>query len=157
MIVAFARENRLATIVGEKTAGRLLSATSVKVSNGFRLAMPTGAYYTWNGLVLEGTPMEPDELIDFNWRERRSGWTANLNTWSNRFAVITQNESVERAVDTRGGPFPRLAVIRKQHEAGRASFINRMLECSAGASEIMQQSKISPGDMGVSITDVRGP
>jgi len=71
MIVAFARENHLATIVGEKTAGRLLSATSVKVGNGFRLAMPTGAYYTWNGSVLEGTPMEPDELIGFNWRERR--------------------------------------------------------------------------------------
>jgi hypothetical protein len=71
MIVAFARENRLATIVGEKTAGRLLSATSVKVGNRFRLAMPTGAYYTWNGLVLEGTPMEPDELIEFSWRERR--------------------------------------------------------------------------------------
>jgi C-terminal processing protease CtpA/Prc len=72
MIVAFARENQLATIVGEKTAGRLLSATSVKVGNGFRLAMPTGAYYTWNGLVLEGTPMEPDELIEFDWRERRA-------------------------------------------------------------------------------------
>jgi C-terminal processing protease CtpA/Prc len=72
MIVAFARENQLATIVGEKTAGRLLSATSVKVSNGFRLAMPTGAYYTWSGSVLEGTPMEPDELIEFNWRERRA-------------------------------------------------------------------------------------
>jgi C-terminal processing protease CtpA/Prc len=71
MIVAFARENRLATIVGEKTAGRLLSATSFKVGKGFRLALPTGAYYTWNGSVLEGTPMEPDELIEFNWRERR--------------------------------------------------------------------------------------
>jgi len=35
------------------------------------LAMPTGAYYTWKGMVLEGTPMEPDELIEFNWRERR--------------------------------------------------------------------------------------
>ena len=73
MIVAFARENQLATIVGEKTAGRLLSATSVKVGNGFRLAMPTGAYYTWKGSVLEGTPIEPDELIEFNWRERRPG------------------------------------------------------------------------------------
>jgi carboxyl-terminal processing protease len=61
----------VATIVGERTAGRLLSATSVKVGSGFRLAMPTGAYYTWNGLVLEGTPMEPDELIEFNWHERR--------------------------------------------------------------------------------------
>jgi C-terminal processing protease CtpA/Prc len=45
--------------------------TSVKVGNGFRLAMPAGAYYTWNGSVLEGTPIEPDLLIDFNWRERR--------------------------------------------------------------------------------------
>ena len=73
MIVAFARENGLATIVGERTAGRLLSATSVKVGNGFRLALPTGAYYTWKGSVLEGTPIEPDHLIDFDWRESRVG------------------------------------------------------------------------------------
>jgi len=73
MIVAFARENRLAKIVGEKTAGRLLSATSVKVGNGFRLALPTGAYYTWKGSILEGTPIEPDELIEFDWRQRRLG------------------------------------------------------------------------------------
>jgi carboxyl-terminal processing protease len=73
MVVAFARENKLATTVGEKTAGRLLSATSVKVGSGFRLALPTGAYYTWQGSVLEGTPIEPDHLIDFDWRDRRRG------------------------------------------------------------------------------------
>src|SRR6201996_5875391 len=71
MIVAFARENKLATIVGEQTAGRLLSATSVKVGNGFRLALPTGAYYTWQGSVLEGTPIEPDHSINFDWQDRR--------------------------------------------------------------------------------------
>lgn len=79
MIVAFARENKLATIVGEKTAGRLLSATSVKVGNGFRLALPTGAYYTWNGSVLEGTPIEPDHLIEFDWRQRRLGRDPQLD------------------------------------------------------------------------------
>jgi C-terminal processing protease CtpA/Prc len=68
MIVAFARENNLANIIGEKTAGKLLSATSVKVGGGFRLALPTGAYYTWKGSVLEGTPIEPDELVEFVWR-----------------------------------------------------------------------------------------
>ena len=73
MIVAFARENKLAMIVGEKTAGRLLSATSVKVGNGFRLALPTGAYYTWKGSILEGTPTEPDELVEFDWRQTRLG------------------------------------------------------------------------------------
>lgn len=72
MIVAFARENKLAKIIGERTAGRLLSATSVKVGNGFRLALPTGAYYTWKGTVLEGTPIEPDELVEFDWRGRRT-------------------------------------------------------------------------------------
>jgi C-terminal processing protease CtpA/Prc len=63
----------LARIVGEKTAGKLLSATSVKVGQGFRLALPTGAYYTWKGSVLEGTPIEPDEQIDFDWRQTRAG------------------------------------------------------------------------------------
>jgi len=73
MIVAFARENELARIVGEKSAGRLLSATSVKVGHGFRLALPTGAYYTWKGSVLEGNPIEPDDLVEFDWRNRRLG------------------------------------------------------------------------------------
>jgi len=73
MIVAFARENKLATIIGEKTAGRLLSATSVKVGNGFRLALPTGAYHTWKGTILEGTPIEPDLTVEYDWRTRRSG------------------------------------------------------------------------------------
>ena len=73
MIVAFARENNLARVVGEKTAGRLLSAASVKVGHDFRLALPTGAYYTWKGSVLEGTPIEPDVLVQFDWRERRTG------------------------------------------------------------------------------------
>jgi carboxyl-terminal processing protease len=72
MIVAFARENNLAKIAGEKTAGKLLSATSVKVGQGFRLALPTGAYYTWKGSILEGTPIEPDELVEFDWQAARA-------------------------------------------------------------------------------------
>ena len=54
------------------TASRLLSATSVKVDNGFRLALPTGAYHTWQGAVLEGTPIEPDLSVGFDWRARRT-------------------------------------------------------------------------------------
>jgi len=79
MIVAFVRENKLGTIMGEPTAGRLLSATSIKVGEGYRLALPTGAYYTWNGSVLEGTPIEPDELVEFDWKERRGGTDTQLN------------------------------------------------------------------------------
>ena len=79
MIVAFARENKLVTIVGEKTAGRLLSATSVKVGAGYRLALPTGAYRTWKGAVLEGTPIEPDQTVHFDWQSRQRGSDYHLD------------------------------------------------------------------------------
>ena len=71
MVTIFAKENKLATILGEKTAGRLLSATSVKVGHGFRLALPIGAYYTWKLTALEGTPLDPDVLEEFDWKARR--------------------------------------------------------------------------------------
>jgi len=78
MVTIFAKENKLAKIVGEKTAGRLLSATSVKVGHGFRLALPTGAYYTWSGTALEGSPIEPDEVVPYSWQERRTGIDGQL-------------------------------------------------------------------------------
>jgi C-terminal processing protease CtpA/Prc len=93
MIVAFAQENHLAWIVGEKTAGRLLSATSVKVGQGFRLALPTGAYYTWKGMAFEGTPIEPAEPVDFDWRQRRAGIDRQLE----RAAEFIDREYEERA------------------------------------------------------------
>lgn len=83
MIVAFARENNLARIIGENTAGRLLSATSVKVGQGYRLALPTGAYYTWKGSILEGTPIEPDKQIGFDWQQRRAGIDGQLEYATN--------------------------------------------------------------------------
>jgi C-terminal processing protease CtpA/Prc len=92
MIVAFARENNLATIVGEKTAGRLLSGTSVKVGNGFRLALPTRAYYTWKGSVLEGTPIEPDHVVDFDWQQRRTGRDQQLE----RAVEIVESDQVSK-------------------------------------------------------------
>ena len=93
MIVAFVRENKLGTIVGEPTAGRLLSATSVKVGDGYRLALPTGAYYTWKGSVLEGTPIEPDELVRFDWKERRGGTDSQLK----RAIELLENGSLAQA------------------------------------------------------------
>jgi C-terminal processing protease CtpA/Prc len=96
MIVSFARENNLATIVGEKTAGRLLSATSVKVGKGFRLALPTGAYHTWRGTLLEGTPIEPDYFIECDWRDRRLGRDRQLDcavSASQRVGIIDSARS----------------------------------------------------------------
>ena len=65
MVAAFAEENGLATIVGMKTPGRLLSGTTFRVKPGYILGLPVAAYLTWQGSLIEGkgiTPIVPVEL-----------------------------------------------------------------------------------------------
>jgi C-terminal processing protease CtpA/Prc len=59
MVAAFASEYRLATLVGVKTAGRLVATSAFKVGMGYRLVLPVAAYYTWNGTNLEGAGVGP--------------------------------------------------------------------------------------------------
>jgi carboxyl-terminal processing protease len=60
MVAAFASENRLATLVGVKTAGRLVATSAFKVGFGYRVVLPVAAYYTWQGTNLEGRGVLPD-------------------------------------------------------------------------------------------------
>jgi len=60
MVAAFAADNVLATIVGSKTAGRLMAASAFKVGLGYRVALPIAAYKTWRGKMLEGIGVYPD-------------------------------------------------------------------------------------------------
>lgn len=60
MVAAFASEYRLATLVGAKTAGRLVATSAFKVGFGYRLVLPVGAYYTWHDNNLEGRGVAPD-------------------------------------------------------------------------------------------------
>ena len=53
MVSAFAEENKLATIVGTKTPGRLLSGGAFEVGHGYILGLPVAAYLTWQGRMLE--------------------------------------------------------------------------------------------------------
>ena len=66
MVAAFGRENQLATIVGTKTPGRLLSGSLFKVGHGFVLGLPAAAYLTWEGTLLEGKGIEPDHVIELS-------------------------------------------------------------------------------------------
>lgn len=59
MVAAFASENGLATLVGTKTAGRLVAASAYKVGEGYRVILPVGAFFTWAGTNLEGRGVEP--------------------------------------------------------------------------------------------------
>jgi hypothetical protein len=60
MVAAFASENRLATLVGVKTPGRLTGASSFKIGHGYRVALPVVQYRTWQEKVLEGSGVSPD-------------------------------------------------------------------------------------------------
>lgn len=60
MVAGFASENHLATVVGTKTAGRLVATSSFKVGYGYRVALPVAAYYTWQDRNLEGVGVRPD-------------------------------------------------------------------------------------------------
>jgi C-terminal processing protease CtpA/Prc len=60
MVAAFASEYHLATLVGVKTAGRLVATSAFKVGFGYRVVLPVAAYYTWQGTNLEGCGVTPD-------------------------------------------------------------------------------------------------
>jgi C-terminal processing protease CtpA/Prc len=66
MVAAFAEENGLATIVGTKTAARLLSGSTFKAGSGYIVGLPVAAYLTWQGRLIEGkgvSPSVPVELL----------------------------------------------------------------------------------------------
>ena len=59
-IAAFAKESGLATIVGTRTAGRLICSSIYKVGHGYFVRVPARAWYTWSGEMLEGRGVTPD-------------------------------------------------------------------------------------------------
>jgi C-terminal processing protease CtpA/Prc len=66
LVSAFAEENKLATIVGRKTPGRLLSGSVYKVGHGYILGLPVAAYLTWQGQMLENDGIVPKSCIELS-------------------------------------------------------------------------------------------
>ena len=66
MVAAFAEENNLATIVGIKTPGRLLSGSAFKVGHGYILGLPVAGYLTWQGRMLENNGITPAFSVDLS-------------------------------------------------------------------------------------------
>lgn len=79
MVAAFASENRLATIVGTKTAGRVVAGSGVKVGHGYRVALPVAVYRTWRDTNLEGQGVTPDVAAPLDASALRAGDDAQLN------------------------------------------------------------------------------
>jgi C-terminal processing protease CtpA/Prc len=80
MVSAFAEENNLATIVGTKTPGRLLSGSAYKVGHGYILGLPVAAYLTWEGRMLENNGIVPRFAIELSRDALRDGRDTQLET-----------------------------------------------------------------------------
>jgi C-terminal processing protease CtpA/Prc len=80
MASAFAEENNLATIVGTKTPGCLLSSSAYKVGNGYILGLPVAAYLTWQGRMLENNVIVPKFAIELSRDALRDGKDTQLET-----------------------------------------------------------------------------
>jgi C-terminal processing protease CtpA/Prc len=64
MVVGFAQTHRLATVVGNKTAGNVLGAANFKVGGGYTLRLPIFGWYTPRGDCLEGKGVSPAIQVD---------------------------------------------------------------------------------------------
>lgn len=73
MVAAFANENQLATIVGAKTPGRLLSGRTFPVGSGYILGLPVAAYLTWQGRIIEGKGIAPAVTVEMKPEQLSAG------------------------------------------------------------------------------------
>jgi carboxyl-terminal processing protease len=66
MVASFARENGFATLVGTTTSGEVLGGANFKLTNGYRLRIPTAGWFTWTDQCIEGTGVEPSIESEVN-------------------------------------------------------------------------------------------
>ena len=62
-IAAFAQENKLAPVIGSRTAGRLICSSVHKIGRGYYVRIPSRAWYTWSGELLESKGVAPDHQV----------------------------------------------------------------------------------------------
>ena len=79
MVAQFAQENGLATIVGMKTAGRLVTRRASKLGFGYRLVIPIAAYVSAKGTQIEGNGIIPDISIPWSYEDAAAGIDRQLN------------------------------------------------------------------------------
>ncbi len=79
MAAQFAKDTKLATLVGEKTMGNVLGSTTFNVGNGYTLYMPIVGWYSPNGNYTEGSGVQPDVLVDIDPEALARGSDAQFN------------------------------------------------------------------------------
>ena len=80
MVAQFAQENDLATIVGSKTPGRLVSRSATKLDSRYRLIVPVAAYISAKGQQIEGNGIQPDVAVPWSFTEAVKAKDNQLST-----------------------------------------------------------------------------
>ena len=80
MVAGFAAEYQLAHLVGVKTPGKLVAASSFKVGHGYSIILPVGAYFTWQGAKLEGRGVGPNSIVPVNPADLLAGIDRQLDS-----------------------------------------------------------------------------
>ncbi|MGH9436682.1 MAG: S41 family peptidase, partial [Terriglobia bacterium] len=97
MATAFAAGNKLAAIVGTKTAGNVLGAANVKVGGGYWLRLPIFGWYTPEGKCIEGQGVTPDVWAEVHPGELSAGTDTQLNTALDLLKPVTAGASAASA------------------------------------------------------------
>jgi carboxyl-terminal processing protease len=66
IVAGFAADHKLATLIGTRTAGKLLGWATVSLQHNYFLTLPTVNYLTWEGKSFERTGVLPDVNVQFN-------------------------------------------------------------------------------------------
>jgi C-terminal processing protease CtpA/Prc len=93
MVASFAAENQLATVVGQKTPGRVLGAANFKVGSGYWLRLPVMGWYTPSGVCLDGKGVSPDVEVDVDPNLLSRGVDQQLDK---AIEIVTADRSNER-------------------------------------------------------------
>jgi C-terminal processing protease CtpA/Prc len=80
MVAGFAAENKLATIVGNQTAGNVLGAANFEVGSGYWVRLPVFGWYTSKGDCLEGKGVSPDVWVEVDPCQLNAGIDQQMNT-----------------------------------------------------------------------------
>ena len=66
IVAGFACDHGLATLIGSRTAGKLLGWSTIALQHGYHLTLPTVNYLTWEGNSFEGIGVEPHIPVSFS-------------------------------------------------------------------------------------------
>jgi C-terminal processing protease CtpA/Prc len=79
MAAQFAKDTKLAIIVGKQTRGNVLGSTMFNVGNGYQLYLPIFGWYSPSGTYTEGSGVRPDVPIDIDHDRLAYGEDAQVN------------------------------------------------------------------------------